>query len=190
MRGPLPAMALALALWGCAAMLPQQKALTHETWSTFDDARGAIERIVPYETRRSALEEANISPYKNPAVALLSYSDVLQRFITGSTVRSEDLDRGLRECLAAGKSCTGYQIDVRRVDRNRVGNFWLDLFNFKREVDVRGWTFRGLILFVDDTVVYTLYSGQPVIREEEITRNPLGPLQGWGESAGSAVLGR
>ena len=34
---------------------------------------------------------------------------------------------------------------------------------------------------IDDMVVYTLYGGQPRIHEHEVTRNPLGPLQGLGE---------
>jgi hypothetical protein len=177
-------------LAGCTMLLPQQKTVTQESWSSFDDAKRAIERIVPYETRRAALEAASIDPYKNPAITILSYSDVVQRFAIGATIKAEELDRGIRECLTAGKACTGYQIDVRRVERRRIGNFWLDSFNFKREVDVRGWSFRALILFVDDLAVYTLYGGQPLLHEEEISRNPLGPLQSWGESMGSTILNR
>lgn len=36
------------------------------------------------------------------------------------------------------------------------------------------------MLFVDDTVVYTLHGGQPRVHEKEATRNTLGPLQSWG----------
>ena len=45
-----------------------------------------------------------------------------------------------------------------------------------------GWTFRAMILFVGDTVVYALGSGQPNINEVRSSHNPLGPLQGIGEA--------
>jgi hypothetical protein len=182
-------LATLLALGGCAALLPQQKTLTQESWTSFEDAKKAIDAIVPYETRRRELDAERMDPYRNPAIVILSYSDVVQRFAVGA-IKAEELDRGVRECLTAGKACTGYHIEVRRVERQRVGNFWLDTFNFKREVDVRGWTFRALILFVDDLVVYTLYGGQPRLHEEEISRNPLGPLQTWGEGMGQTILTR
>jgi hypothetical protein len=182
-------LAALLLLGGCASLLPQQKTLTQESWATFEDAKKAIDAVVPYETRRRELDAERMDPYRNPAIVILTYSDVAQRFAVGA-IKAEELDRGVRECLTAGKSCTGYQIEVRRVERHRVGNFWLDIFNFKREVDVRGWTFRALILFVDDLVVYTLYGGQPRLHEEEISRNPLGPLQGWGEGMGQSILTR
>ena len=35
---------------------------------------------------------------------------------------------------------------------------------------------------IDGRVVYTLYGGQPVLRAHEIAKNPLGPLQNWGDS--------
>ena len=31
-------------------------------------------------------------------------------------------------------------------------------------------------------VVYTVFGGQPNLHELQVTRNPLGPLQGWGEA--------
>jgi hypothetical protein len=31
-------------------------------------------------------------------------------------------------------------------------------------------------------VVYTVHSGQPNSRDKAVVRNPLGPLQGWGEA--------
>ena len=57
-----------------------------------------------------------------------------------------------------------------------------DFLNFRRETDVTGWTFNALVLLVEDRVVYTLYGGQPNVREHEVTRQPLGPLQDWGEA--------
>jgi hypothetical protein len=63
----------------------------------------------------------------------------------------------------------------------RIGNFWLDSLNFKREAVTKGWSVEALLVFVDDLLVYELVGGQPTINEYEVRRNPLGPLQGFGE---------
>jgi hypothetical protein len=186
----LLAAALLLAgLTGCAALLPDAHLATEDSWKSFDDAQAAIEKIVPYRTGRAELAKAGLDPKANPAITLLSFADVVQRFAVGSAIDPKTLDAGLRDCLAAGKSCTGYSLNVRTSRRNRIGNFWLDLFNFRREVDVTGWTFNALILFVEDTAVYTVHGGQPKIHELELSRNPLGPFQGFGERVAPTLLG-
>ena len=92
-----------------------------------------------------------------------------------------ELDEGVRQCLKAGRRCSGYAVAVRKVSSDRVGNFWLDAFNFKRETYTTGWSVDALLVFVDDVLVYGLVGGQPTIKQFSVTRNPLGPLQGWGD---------
>jgi hypothetical protein len=175
----------AAGLVGCAGLLPSGSTATQERWPDFEAARRAIERIVPHQSRRAELASAGIDPYKTPAITILNYSDIVQRFAVAGAVRREELDTGILECLQAGKACTGYAIQTRSTARKRSGGFWMDVFNFRRETDITGWTFNALILMVDDLVVYTLYGGQPKIHEKEVARNPLGPLQ---ESVPSLVL--
>ena len=177
----------AAALFGCQSLLPRADLATQQAWGDFEEARAAIERIAPRLTTRADLSAAGIDPLKNASVTILGLPDVMQRFTVGTAVDAQALDPGIRECLAAGNTCTGYSILVRRSDRKRIGNFWLDTFNFRREIDVTGWTFNALILLVGDTVVYTVHGGQPRIHEKEVTRNPLGPLQSFGEAVGSAL---
>ena len=174
---------LALGLAGCQALLPETETKTRVEWGSFAEARDTIQGLVPYDTRKAEIVAKGIDPYVNPAVSLLSFSELLQRFAAGSAMRPEDFDRGIRDCLSAGKRCTGYSIVARRIKRERVGNFWSDSLNFRREIDTTGWTFNALVILVDDVVVYTLYGGQPQILERENIRNPLGPLQSWGEQA-------
>lgn len=169
-------------LGGCQALLPETAQRTSVGWANFEDAQRTIESFVPYKTTRSDIIAMGIDPYDNPAVSLLSFSDILQRFAASSAMRPEDFDPGIRECLSAGKRCIGYSIHAQRTKRDRVGNFWLDSLNFKREIDTKGWNFTALVILVDDVVVYTLYGGQPNIRNYEVTRNPLGPLQSWGDA--------
>lgn len=179
---------ICLALTGCAGLLPRSEFATQETWTSYEDAKAAIDRIVPLQSRRAELAADGINPRSNAAVIILSYSDVVQRFAVGSAIGQEELDPGIRQCLTAGKACTGYSIVLRRSSRKRIGNFWLDSLNFRRETDITGWSFNALILFVDDLVVYTLHGGQPRVHEKELSRNPLGPLQGWGGRVGSELL--
>lgn len=173
-------MGSAVLLAGCTSLLPRAELATQESWSDYESAREAIDKIVPLQSRRASLRAAGIDPYTSAGVTVLNFSDVLQRF-AGSSIKQEDLDPGIRQCLTAGKACTGYSVAVKRLNRRRVGNFWLDSFNLYREVEITGWSFNALILFVDDLVVYTLHGGQPRIHDKEATRNPLGPFQGWGQ---------
>jgi hypothetical protein len=171
---------LVACLAGCSSLLPKAESGTQETWSDYAAAAAAIERIQPLHTTRAELAAAGLEPKKNPALSVLNFADVAQRF-AGTAVRLDELDEGVRRCLTSGKRCSGYSITVRRMDSRRIGNFWLDSLNFKRETDITGWSFSALILLVDDLVVYTLYGGQPRVHEKEVARNPLGPLQGWGD---------
>jgi len=172
---------LAGALSACQSLLPESAIQTQVAWESFEQARTAIDNIRVGHTRRETLTHEGIDPYHNPAVTLLSYPDIVQRFAAGSSMAANGLDPGVKECLHAGKRCVGYAIAVRRTRRDRVGNFWLDSLNFRRETDVSGWSFNALVILVDDLVVFTVYGGQPQIREREVLRNPLGPLQTWGE---------
>ncbi|HET7731510.1 MAG TPA: hypothetical protein VFK48_15915 [Usitatibacter sp.] len=175
------ALAAAAALaCGCAELLPKSQAEVSSRWHSFEEARDAIERIQPGKTTTDELRAAGIDPYISANVQILTFSDIALRFPLN--VPADRLDHGLRQCLEAGKACTGYSISVRDVKRDRVGGFWQDAFGFKRITDVSGWSFNALLLLVDERVVYTLYGGQPNLREQEITRQPLGPVQNFGDS--------
>jgi hypothetical protein len=167
----------AASLAACMSLLPSGSTATQDGWPDYETARGAIERIVPRETRRAELAAAGVDPYKTPAITILNYSDIVQRFAVSGAIRREELDAGILECLQAGKACTGYAIQIKSTTRKRTGGFWMDIFNFRRETDITGWTFNAMILMVDDLVVYTLHGGQPRIHEKEVSRNPLGPVQ-------------
>ncbi len=167
---------------GCAELLPTAKSEVSSPWHSFDDAKAAIERIVPERTSAADLRTQGIDPYTSPNVQLLSYSDILLRFPMNGSLEHDGLDRGLRTCLDAGKECSGYSISIREVKRDRTGGFVLDTLGFKRVTDTSGWTFNALILIVDDRAVYALYGGQPIVREHAVSIQPLGPVQSVGES--------
>jgi hypothetical protein len=164
----------------CADLLPKAKSEIDSPWRSFAQARAAIEAIEPGRAATEQLRAIGLDPVVGSNVQLLTYSDIALRFPVN--VAPDRLDPGLRQCLEAGKGCTGYYINVHEVRRDRVGGFWSDTLGFNRILDVSGWSFNALILTVNDRVVYTLHGGQPNLHEQEITRHPLGPLQTFGES--------
>ena len=170
-------------LSGCMALLPRSESGAKSQWANFDTATENFNRIKPYETNKSQLLALGMDPVSNPNITILNYSDVIRRFIPSSAVASENLDRGISECIAAKNECSAYEIDVKSLKRKRNGNFWLDALNFKRHTDISGWRFTGLIVMKGGLVVYKLSGGQPSIQEVEETRNPLGPFQGIAEGA-------
>ncbi len=183
-----PGLALAVSvlacamLAGCQSLLPSGRDDTVVQWRSFEEARAAIEAIEPFHTTRAELSAQGIDPYKNSSVSLMSYPDVVQRFASGASVRPDQLDPGILNCLTSGKQCTGYSIAVRHMTRKRVGNFWADSFSFRRETVSTGYNFTATILFVGEYAVFAVYGGQPMLRERSVQRNPLGPLQGWGDA--------
>lgn len=167
---------------GCKSLLPQGAETRPLPWNSYAEALSAIDRIEPYKTTRQELHEQKIDPAVNPSITILNYSDLLQRLTAVGAVTPGHLDRGIADCLNAGKRCTAYSIEVRQIQSKRVGNFWLDLFNFRRRTVTTGWSFSALIFFVDDRTVFALAGGQPNINSESMSHNPLGPLQGLGSS--------
>lgn len=170
-----------VALSGCSTLLPASKKEVVSDWTSYDNAVKSLSATEPYKATRTDVHRQGLDPQFNPAITVLHFGDVLQRFSAAALIKPEDVDRGIRDCLHAGKQCSGYAISVKKVHRNRVGSFWLDSFNFKRETITTGWGVDALLVFVDDQLVYQLIGGQPTITEYEVQRNPLGPLQGWGD---------
>jgi hypothetical protein len=174
------AVLLALASGGCSTLLPTSRTEVVSDWSSYDQAMRSLAAFEPYRATRADVHRQGLDPGSNPAIIVLHFGDVLQRFSAAALIRPEDVDRGIRDCLHVGKQCNAYAISVKKVNRNRVGNFWVDSLNFRRETVTTGWHVDALLLFVDDLLVYQLVGGQPTINEYEQVRNPLGPLQGWG----------
>jgi len=166
-------------------MLPRSKESTVSPWANYQEAQEAFDQLVPGETVAAQLPGMKLDPSTNPNITILNYSDVLRRFLLNQSISVADLDQGVRECVAAKTSCRGFEVNQKIVDKKRKGNFWLDLFGFKRETHINGWAFSGLILMKDGVVVYKLTGGQPAIVQQEDAQNPLGPVQ----AVGNKLLG-
>lgn len=167
---------------GCANLLPDAKQKTQTPWQTYADAQAMFDKVIPGKTRLADLKALGIEPGQTPNVAYLGHADLLRRLLPTSSFDLGTLDPGLRKCLSPERPCFAYEIEQVSLDRQRYGNFWLDFFNFKRQVNVSGWQFDAIFVIKDDTVVYKHWSGKPNLHQREEERSPLGPLQGFGSS--------
>ncbi len=186
-RGVVGGMAYLLAvvaifgLTACSELLPRSEAVTETPWSSYEDAQKTFDQIVLNKSTSNDLRRMKLDPALDSNVTILSHGDVLRRFMPVSPFEPSTLDPGVRECLKVTIRCKGYEVNHKVLKRTRVGNFWADIFNFKRRTQIVGWRFSGVVLVAGDVVVYKLTGGQPTIHEFEQSNNPLGPLQGVGE---------
>jgi len=167
---------LVLLAAGCSSLLPKSKTEA-ANFQTFDEARLAIESLVPLQSNLATLANLGIGPDKQPNTLILTHSDIARLVLNGSTRINEDLDKGIATCLNAGDACRGWELTASRIFKERTGNFLGDFANFKRTTETSGWRFKALILLVNNTVVYRAWGGQPYVHEVEVQSNPLGPLQ-------------
>lgn len=175
-------------LTGCSTMLPSGSTDTPSTFASFDAAREAAEKIVPFKTRTSELAALGFDPLGGRNVTLIPYPEIAGRLAPYPGLPLKDLDPGVRKCIEAQASCKGFVFHFERQDRRREGNFWGDFFNIRRVTTVTGWWFDALVVESNGVVLFRSVGGQPRTDRVEKRINPLGPLQPAGESAGSVML--
>ena len=163
-------------LSGCASLLPSTTTNTAQ-FKTFDEAKQAIESLVPYVSDVNTLARMGIDPLQQPNTLILTHSDIARRLVNGSLPIKDDLDQGIQVCLKAGDTCRGWEFTASRISRLRTGSFLQDFANFKRTTETSGWRFNAMVLMVNGVVVHRAWGGQPAIKEVEVRKNPLGPLQ-------------
>lgn len=172
---------LTLLLTGCSGLLPSTRTITESPWKSFADAKTAFDKIEPDKTTSGELKTLGFDINASPNLKILNYLDIAASV---QSIGIENLDNGLQVCLLARTDCRGYVFEPKVSHSRRVGNFWLDIFNFQRKIHETGWDFKALLVLVNDEVTYKLWSGSPKTDEYRDQRNPLGPLQ----EAGSMIL--
>lgn len=171
---------IAVAVSACSSLLPDVKQNTQTPWHSYAEAQAMFEKIIPGKTRLSELQGLGVDPTQTPNVGYLSHADLLRRLLPAAAYDIRYLDPGLQECIKSQNACFAYQIEQLSLDRKRFGNFWLDFFNFKRNVNISGWQFDAVVVIKGDTVVYKQWSGKPNVQQLEVESTPLGPFQSIG----------
>lgn len=173
---------------GCASLLPSSTIVTKSPWQNFDSAKLNYDQIKPGVTTVADLKKLGFDPSSTPNIKILNVTEVINIFLPNPSIKKEDLDRGIQKCIKSKNRCTAYQILPGKLSVKRVGNFWLDLFTFKRHTVKTGWEFHGLITIVDNVVTYRdPPGGRPLINTDQIDRKPLGPIQEIGAMAISEI---
>jgi len=166
-------------LAGCSSLLPKSQETAGDAtnaWQSYHEAEQALNRIAPGKTTVAELRTLRLDPRTNPNITLMQRYEILQMFMVNKTVTANDLDDGVRECLAADTRCIGWRIDQTATQKKRNGNAALDLLRMRRETHTSGWHFTALLLIRDGVVLYKLSGGQPLIHEIAETEDALGPL--------------
>jgi len=171
---------------GCAtqSLLPTQGIYTESTFETYNQVETVVNKIKIGKTKYSDLVKMGLDLEKIPNVKKLTYLDVMTKFKLDSPSRYTifndiELPEGVLKTLSARENGLAYEINLERITNQREGSLILDMLNFRKNVHITGWNISVLILIVDDTVEYVLYSGEKNINKRELEKNPLGPFQGF-----------
>ena len=115
-------------------LLPSSIAVSPSQFRSYQAAREALEKAVPYETHCRELKALGFDPYASVNVTIIPYPEVISRLVPYSGVPLEALDPGVRDCILAQLRCSAYVFHIARNDRQRDGNFFLDFLNIIRHV--------------------------------------------------------
>ena len=170
-------LALVLSTTGCKSLFPSEQKTTRSHWQSFDEAQAAFDKITAHKTSVDDLKSLGFDPSSTPNVKLLTYLDLIERFIPNQSITWDDLQPDVRACIESKDCCHAYALDLDIVNNKRFGNLFLDVFGFKKNTRITGWSFRALIILKDDMVAYKLRSGEPNVERYEKKIKPLGPLQ-------------
>ncbi len=169
--------ALVFTTTGCQSLFSSTGQRARTPWQNFDEAQSAYDKVVPHKTTVSELKTMGFDPMTTPNVKILTYLDLIQRFIPNASITFDDLQPDVRACIESKDCCHAYEMDLDLTDNKRFGNLALDIFGFNRKTKTTGWTFKALIIVKDDIVAYKIRSGEPNVDRLEKKTKPLGPLQ-------------
>jgi hypothetical protein len=144
---------------GCGSLLPTTKQTSKSHWNSFEEAKAAFDKIIPYKTTAEEMKELGFDPFSKPNIKILNYVDIINRFIPNPSIKIEDLDEGIQTCIKARAYCQAYEFAPQDIRSKRYGNVLLDLFHFRRNVTQSGWRFEAFIVLVDGIVVYKMWGG-------------------------------
>lgn len=159
---------------GCVGLLPRSKEITESPWPKYDDARDAFDAVIVGRSTTDDLKQLGFDLAASPNIRVLNYLELAE---TLQGIPFSELDPGLQACIRARSECRAYVFEPKRTYSKRVGNFWLDILNFKRKTHQTGWRFRAMFVLVNHHVAYKLSSGEPKIDQMQDQVNPLGPFQ-------------
>jgi hypothetical protein len=172
------ATAVMLALGGCGGMLlPSQSEIGESKFESYDAVNKAFDQISLHRSSVGDLSSLGFDAVNTPNVAVLSYLEIVERFMPNSSMAFDKLDPAVQDCIMARSACQGYVFKVEHREFQRSGSLFLDLFGFAHTTTESGWTAQVLVLVQDGHVTHKLLSGEPNVRIVREDVQPLGPMQ-------------
>jgi len=107
MKNSLTLCSLLLALvplsTGCKSVLlpTDNNYQPQNTWQTYEQALAAFDKIVPHQTSVHDLCGMGFDPTNSPNMKVMTYLDVIQRFLPNQSVTKADMPNDVRYCLEA-----------------------------------------------------------------------------------------
>ena len=77
----------------CGGPLPKTSEVAESPWQSFDEAMAAYQSIVPLETTAEDLKAMGYDPFSSPNVRVLSYLEVIERFMPKDAIHVEEIGR-------------------------------------------------------------------------------------------------
>jgi len=166
-------------LVGCSGfgLLPRETELKNTSFKSYQDVETAYAQISPGQTRTTDLVTIGFDANDSPNVEVLSYLGVIERFIPRDSIRFDNLDPVVQQCIEARERCTGYVFHPERLHKERLGSWVLDVLGFQRTIVNYGWSADVVLLVMDGHVAYKVMSGKPHIEDFHHDVQPLGPFQ-------------
>ncbi len=169
---------------GCATitstsnnLMPTEKKVAVSNWKSYQSAIEAFNRIEPNKTTLADLKKIGFDPEITPNTVFLDPISVRNIFLgNNSATRITDLPEDLQKYLKDFNDCRGFKFKQEAIFTKGEGNILTRLLKFNKEDVVSGWSFEAWVFMKKDKVVYTLWLGNPKIRELRTQKNPLGPF--------------
>ena len=189
----LGAWGLIVALGGCdGALLPSQSEAGTSTFETYSAVRSAFEQISLRQSSVGDLSGLGFDAQRTPNVAVLSYLEIVEKFMPNSSMAFDRLDPAVQDCIMARDNCQGYVFKLQHHESQRSGSLFLDMLGFEHTTTETGWNAQVLVLVQNGKVTHKLLSGEPNVRIVRNEFEPLGPLQNLAGllSTGTSVAAR
>lgn len=185
--GLFAALWVGLVVPGCGNLLPSSERIVQSPFKSYAEAEQAFDLVVLGQSTSGDLVRAGYAAGVVPNIRVLTYLDIMERFLSQDSVRLSDLDPAVQNCLRTQVRCTGLEANPGVSYRRRNGNVILDVLDFKRNSQETGWRGEALFVMLDDVVIFKLWSGVPKVDKVKSSVKPLGPFQNIGSILNSAA---
>lgn len=176
---------LAVMLAGCGGILPRESQVDSKKFQTYDEVLASFDDVNLGKTRLADLPAIGFGTKTTPNIEVLSYAEIVDRFLPSETITLRHLPPSVQQCIEAQYRCSAYVFHLRNSHTEHSSSVVPDLLEIERDTVKRGWSAEVVLLIEDDLVVYKVISGTPNSEDQHDKSKPLGPLQ----DVGKTILG-